>query len=90
MKNRPGSTENISVSLPSDLVGVLRTRAGKRGVSAYITEAVRHQLAMDGLAEIVADYEARHGALTEEEVRAAERELFGDAEEQDSARQRAA
>ena len=47
---RPGGTENISVSMPSELLGALRTRTGKRGVSAYVTAAVRHQLAMDGLA----------------------------------------
>ncbi|MDX3093974.1 hypothetical protein PV703_12725 [Streptomyces sp. ME01-24h] len=80
--NRTGSTENISVSLPSELVGALRERAGRRGVSAYITEAVRHQLAMDGLAEIVADHESEHGALTDQEIEAAHRELFG--EEQQS------
>jgi hypothetical protein len=76
--------------MPSDLVGMLRARTGKRGVSAYVTEAVRHQLAMDGLAEIVADYEAKHGALTEEEIRAAQRELFGDEDEQDATGQHAA
>ena len=51
-------------------------------MSAYITEAVRHQLAMDGLAEIVADHESEHGALTDQEIEAAHRELFG--EEQQS------
>ncbi|WP_431952047.1 hypothetical protein [Actinacidiphila sp. bgisy167] len=76
--NRAGTTENISVSMPSELVGALRERAGRRGVSAYIAEAVRHQLAMDGLAEIVAAHEAEHGALTEQEIEAAHRELFGD------------
>ncbi|MGP3971496.1 hypothetical protein [Streptomyces sp. 6N223] len=76
--------------MPSDLVGILRARAGKRGVSAYVTEAVRHQLAMEGLAEIVADFEAQHGALTEDEIRAARRELFGDEGEQHSAGQSAA
>ncbi|MEW1900470.1 MULTISPECIES: hypothetical protein [unclassified Streptomyces] len=75
---RAGTTENISVSMPSDLVSELRSRAGRRGVSSYITEAVRHQLAMDGLAEIVAAHEEEHGALTEQEVEAARRELFGD------------
>jgi hypothetical protein len=76
---RPGGTENISVSMPSELLGALRTRTGKRGVSAYVTAAVRHQLAMDGLAEIVAAYEAEHEALSEAEVQAAQSELFGDA-----------
>jgi predicted Zn-dependent peptidase len=76
---RPGGTENISVSMPSELLGALRSRTGKRGVSAYVTAAVRHQLAMDGLAEIVAAYEAEHEPLSEAEVQAAQNELFGDA-----------
>ncbi|CAL9564734.1 MULTISPECIES: hypothetical protein [unclassified Streptomyces] len=77
-QNRAGVTENISVSMPSELVSELRSRTGRRGLSSYITEAVRHQLAMDGLAEIVADHEEEHGALTEQEVEAARRELFGE------------
>ncbi|MFD7639911.1 hypothetical protein ACFV4P_04600 [Kitasatospora sp. NPDC059795] len=75
---RAGGTENISVSLPTDLLTELRSRAGRRGVSGYIAEAVRHQLAMDGLADIVAAHEAEHGALTEQEVEEARRELFGE------------
>lgn len=51
-------------------------------MSAYVTEAVRHQMAMDGMAEIVAAHEAEYGALTEDEIRSAHRELFG---EQDNA-----
>ncbi|MEU9204399.1 hypothetical protein [Streptomyces sp. NPDC048332] len=77
-QNRSGVTENISVSMPSDLVSELRSRTGRRGLSGYVTEAVRHQLAMDGLAEIVAAHEEEHGALTEREIEAARRELFGD------------
>ncbi|MFJ3202036.1 hypothetical protein [Streptomyces sp. NPDC086989] len=80
---RAGSTENISVSMPSELVTELRTRTGRRGLSSYITEAVRHQLAMDGLAEIVASHEDVHGELTEQEIEAARRELFEDENAQD-------
>ncbi|MEU6540534.1 hypothetical protein [Streptomyces sp. NPDC047000] len=76
---RAGHTENVSVSMPSDLLAVLRERTGKRGLSSYIAEAVRHQLEMDGLAEIVAAQEAEHGPLTEAEIEAASRELFGPA-----------
>ncbi|MER8013010.1 hypothetical protein ACIQ7S_08710 [Streptomyces griseoluteus] len=75
---RSGTTENISVSMPAELVSELRSRTGRRGLSSYVTEAVRHQLAMDGLAEIVAAHEEEHGALTEQEIEAARRELFGD------------
>lgn len=42
------------------------------------TELVgRHQLEMDGSAEIVAEYEAAHEPLTEAEIEAAAREMFG-------------
>ncbi len=71
---RGGPTENISVSMPTELVSELRSRTGRCGLFSYMTEAVRHQLAMDGLAEIVACHEEEHGALTE----ATRRELFGD------------
>ncbi|MEG9553082.1 MULTISPECIES: hypothetical protein [Streptomyces] len=77
-QNRSGVTENVSVSMPSELVSELRSRTGRRGLSSYVTEAVRHQLAMDGLAEIVAAHEEEHGALTEQEIEAARRELFAD------------
>ncbi|MFF9362225.1 hypothetical protein [Streptomyces griseoluteus] len=75
---RSGTTENISVSMPAELVSELRSRTGRRGLSSYVTEAVRHQLAMDGLAEIVAAHEEEHGALTEHEIEVARQELFGD------------
>lgn len=70
------------MSLPAGLLTELRSRAGRRGVSGYITEAVRHQLAMDGLAEIVASHEEEHGALTEQEIETARRELFGEGDSQ--------
>ncbi|GLF94331.1 CopG family transcriptional regulator [Streptomyces yaizuensis] len=65
------------MSMPSDLIGELPSRVGRQGVSSYITEAVRLRLTMDGLNEIVASHEAEHGALTEQEIAAAHRELFG-------------
>lgn len=80
---RAGTTENISVSMPAELVSELRSRTGRRGLSSYITEAVRRQLAMDGLAEIVAAHEEEHGALTGQEIEAARRELFGDENTED-------
>ncbi|MEV6265085.1 hypothetical protein AB0M42_30650 [Streptomyces sp. NPDC051784] len=84
--SRAGTTENISVSMPADLISELRNRTGRRGLSGYITEAVRHQLAMDGLGEIVASHEEEHGELTEQEVEDARRELFGEGKAQDAER----
>ncbi|MFD3719950.1 hypothetical protein [Streptomyces sp. NPDC058674] len=83
---RAGTTENISVSMPAELISELRSRTGRRGLSGYITEAVRHQLAMDGLAEIVASHEEEHGALTEQEIETARRELFGEGHSVDAER----
>ncbi|MFD9746300.1 hypothetical protein ACFWX5_22545 [[Kitasatospora] papulosa] len=77
-QNRSGVTENTSVSMPSEPASEPRSRSGRRGLSGYVTEAVRHQLAMDGLAEIVAAHEEEHGALTEQEIEAARRELSAD------------
>ncbi|MFD4354936.1 hypothetical protein ACFWPK_15395 [Nocardia sp. NPDC058519] len=74
---RPGATTNVSVSMPSDLLSAVRDRTGKRGLSAYVAEAVRHQLEMDGLGEIVSDFESSHEPLTDAEVQAAAEELFG-------------
>lgn len=70
-----GRTENVSVSLPADLLSALRERTREQDLSPYISKAVRHQLDMDGLAEIVAAQEAEHGPLTEAEIEAASREL---------------
>ncbi|MFE2374006.1 hypothetical protein [Streptomyces sp. NPDC059398] len=64
--------------MPVELVSELSSRTGRRGLSSYITEAVRHQLTMDRLVEIVAAHEEEHGALTEQEIETARRELFGD------------
>jgi hypothetical protein len=78
---RPGRTRTTSISLAAETLEAIRERAGKGGVSAFIEEAVRHELAMLALGEIVADHEARHGAFTPAEVAAAEAELFGAAQD---------
>jgi hypothetical protein len=46
-------------------------------VSRFTTAALREKLAMDGLAQIVAQYETSESPLTKEEVAAASAELFG-------------
>ncbi|MGW2276515.1 hypothetical protein [Streptomyces sp. NPDC001770] len=75
---RAGTAERVSVSMPAQLISELRSRTSRRGPSGHITEAVGGQLAMDGLADIVASHEEGHGALTEQEVEDARRELFGE------------
>jgi hypothetical protein len=60
--------QKISISMPADVIERLKERAGPRGVSAYVNDAVQHRLQMDGLAELVAEMEAEHGPADRVEV----------------------
>ena len=60
-------TTTLTISLPNDLAAAVRRVAGRRGVSEFMTEAAKHRLHLQGLAEIVADGEARSGPLTEDD-----------------------
>ncbi|GAA1858034.1 hypothetical protein [Myceligenerans crystallogenes] len=65
----------LSISFPTDLASDVRDAAGERGVTEYVVDAVRHQLAMDKLDALVADFEMRRGPLDEAKVEAAEKIL---------------
>ncbi|MFE2496329.1 hypothetical protein [Streptomyces scopuliridis] len=77
-----GATRKYSISIPEDLAETVRKQVGPGGFSAYVTEALRHRLAMDRLTELVVDHEARHGAFTDEELAHADALLSGAAEQQ--------
>ena len=64
--------QKVSVSLEPEVVEAARERAGGRGMSAYVNEAVRRQLLRDALAELLADLRDEHGPVPDnymEEVR---------------------
>lgn len=65
-----GPTRAVSVSLHAGTIDAVRSRVGKRGVSAYVEAAVQRQIERDNLDEIIAAAEAEHGPLTPEEVNA--------------------
>ena len=72
--------DRLSVSVDAELIEAARAAvgAGRAGsVSAWVSEAMRrqvdHESRLVGLADFVADYEAEHGVITEEEMRDAER-----------------
>jgi len=67
----------MSVSLPNDVMSKLKERAGPRGVSAYVADAVRHKLAMEGLDDIIRDYEETCGPVDETLARQFARDAFG-------------
>jgi len=65
-----GPTTVVSVSLHMGTISAVRSRVGKRGVSAYIEAAVQRQIERDNLDEIIAAAEAQHGPVTAEEIAA--------------------
>lgn len=68
--------EKVSISMPSDMVAGLKEQVGSGGVSAYVTEAVRHRMQMDGLRELVERMEKKHGPADEAKVQAIIDEYF--------------
>lgn len=83
---RPGEgpTSGISVTLTTGTLQAIRARVGRRGVSAYIEEALQRRIEDDNLAAYIADYTAEHGELTEVERAAARARLRGETTAGDS------
>lgn len=50
--------QKASWTTPSDVLKSVRDRVSRGPVSAYVTEALRRQLALDGLAGLVDELEA--------------------------------
>ncbi|ONH24627.1 CopG family transcriptional regulator [Pseudofrankia asymbiotica] len=67
--------KKITISVPEDLLEAIRTSAGARGLSAYVTEALRRQQELDRTRELLEWLEDEYGPITDEEHAAAEREL---------------
>jgi Arc/MetJ-type ribon-helix-helix transcriptional regulator len=61
-----GRAVKVSVSLPQDVVREVRARVGPRAFSSYVAEAVEQRLRLQMLGEIVDDYVAKHGPISEE------------------------
>jgi hypothetical protein len=51
----------LSVTVEENLVDELRDRAGDRGISAFVNQAVRHELQLARLGELLADLENELG-----------------------------
>ncbi len=65
------------MTLPSAQVDELRNITDN--VSGYVAAAVDRQIRHDLLAEDLRRYEEEHGLFTDEELRSARAELYGDA-----------
>ena len=68
---------HLIISLPPDLAAEVREAAEEDGqnTSAWLVDAARRRLKARGLREVVAEYEALHGAFTEEELAIARKKL---------------
>ncbi|WP_328915422.1 MULTISPECIES: hypothetical protein [unclassified Streptomyces] len=70
-------TQSVSVSFHEETLAAVRDRVGERGLSAYVENAARRQIEGDALDALIRDHEEQHGGITEEEILAAEADLFG-------------
>ncbi|WP_030682906.1 ribbon-helix-helix domain-containing protein [Streptomyces cellulosae] len=69
------ATKKVTVTIPEDLLDEIRAEAAERGLSAYVTEALRFKRDRDRLLELVDWLQEEHGAVTEDERAAALSEL---------------
>jgi hypothetical protein len=71
------ASKKVTVTIPEDLLEEIRAEADERGISAYVTEALRFKRDRDKLQELVHWLEQEHGPVTESERSAAYDELDG-------------
>jgi hypothetical protein len=76
------AVSKVSLSIEDEVLVEARERAGRRELSSYVTEALRHQLQHDRLAELLADMEERSGPIPDELLQEA-RALWRDPGEPD-------
>jgi hypothetical protein len=53
----------LSVSVPGDLAKSVRKRVGARGLSSFVTRAMRHELEREQLGAFLAELDAELGAV---------------------------
>ncbi len=62
------AVEKVSVSLDSELLAQARERLGGRGLSAYVSDAVRRQLRRDALSDLLGELREASGPVSEDEM----------------------
>jgi Arc/MetJ family transcription regulator len=60
------AASKVSLSIDDDVLAEARTRAGRRELSSYVTDALRRQLQHDRIAELLADMERESGPVPDE------------------------
>jgi Arc/MetJ-type ribon-helix-helix transcriptional regulator len=69
------ASKKVTVTIPEELLDEIRADVAERGLSAYVTEALRLKRSHDLLGELVDWLEEEHGPITDEEWAAAQAEL---------------
>ncbi len=64
----------LAISLDRELARQIRRSAAGEPTSVWLADAARRKLRSEGLMEVVREFEAAHGKIPEEEIRAVERE----------------
>lgn len=64
------AVERLTVSLEADLAAAVReaAEADAQNTSAWLADAARRRLATRGLRDVLDDWEATHGAFTDDEL----------------------
>jgi Arc/MetJ family transcription regulator len=60
------AVSKVSLSIDDDVLSEARERVGRRGLSSYVTNALRRQLQHDRLGELLAEMEAESGPIPED------------------------
>jgi hypothetical protein len=71
------SYERISVTVPADIAQQVRKAAehASETISGWLTTAAQHRLRLDAGHQLLAEYEAEYGAVTEQERTAIDAEI---------------
>lgn len=68
------ATEKVSLTLDEETLRQARKRVGRRGLSAYVDDAVRLRLQHDRLRALLAEMEAESGPIPRDVMEEARRE----------------
>ena len=71
------TVDKLSISVDADLGGQVRASANRAGkpLSSWVAEALQAKLRAEALDAFLAEFEAKHGAFTPEEIGRAEEEM---------------
>jgi len=61
--------EKLSISMPRKLVSAARKRAGRRGLSAFVAQAVARELEREALGDFLDELDSTLGAVPEAELK---------------------